>query len=261
MYTMGGFNACEEGLPKLRKKVAEKKMKKKMADADVCTAGLLQEYDDEEEMQAIVNFGRRKRAASSSDTPATVFKAKKGKSGKGWTDSLRLGNAERETSVDDACEEEARARVMQYIARFFYTNGIDLNVVRSESFKLMVEAVGSYGPNLKVPSYRELRDPLFQKELKETKEMLKGHMEEWSKFGCSIMVDAWTDKKNRSLINLMVNCSLGTMFVKSVDASAYMKTGDKLFLLLDTFVEEIGEKNVVQVITDNNSKYELAGKN
>ncbi|KAG5022664.1 hypothetical protein JHK85_019006 [Glycine max] len=49
--------------------------------------------------------------------------------------------------------------------------------------------------------------------------------------------------------------SLGTQFVRSVDASEYMKTGQKIFELLDSFVEEIGEKNVIQVVTDNGSNY------
>ncbi|RVX15930.1 hypothetical protein CK203_005819 [Vitis vinifera] len=41
---------------------------------------------------------------------------------------------------------------------------------------------------------------------------------------------------------------------------SFMKTGEKIFELLDKFVECIGEKNVVQVITDNGSNYVLAGK-
>ncbi|CAI8585540.1 unnamed protein product [Vicia faba] len=42
-----------------------------------------------------------------------------------------------------------------------------------------------------------------------------------------------------------------TMFVKSVDAFDYANTGEKLAELLDTFIEEIGEINVAQLITDN----------
>ncbi|XP_027350930.1 uncharacterized protein LOC113861986 isoform X1 [Abrus precatorius] len=124
----------------------------------------------------------------------------------------------------------------------------------------MVEAIGNYGPHLKPPSYHECRVPLLKKELEYIKEMLKSREEEREKCGCSIMSDAWTDKKNRTLINFLVNCPTGSMFVKSIDASAYMKTGEKLFELLDSFVEEIGEKNVVQVVTDNGSNYVLAGK-
>ena len=68
------------------------------------------------------------------------------------------------------------------------------------------------------------------------------------------MSNGWTDKKERSL----VNSSRGTMFMKSIDASSMVKTGEKLFELLDNWVEEVGEANVVQVITDNASNYVVA---
>nr|KYP54593.1 Uncharacterized protein yqxC [Cajanus cajan] len=45
------------------------------------------------------------------------------------------------------------------------------------------------------------------------------------------------------------------MFVKSVDASEYTKNGEKVFEFLNNFIEEIGEKNVIQVVTDNRSNY------
>eukprot|EP00253_Pinus_taeda_P022551 PITA_22551 len=50
------------------------------------------------------------------------------------------------------------------------------------------------------------------------------------------------------------------MFLKSVYASDKAKDGQLLFQLLDEVVEEVGVANVVQVITDNASKYVLAGK-
>ncbi|KAM0036331.1 putative HAT dimerization domain, ribonuclease H-like superfamily [Helianthus debilis subsp. tardiflorus] len=74
------------------------------------------------------------------------------------------------------------------------------------------------------------------------------------------MSDGWTDRKQRTLINFLVNGAKGTVFMDSVDASSYMKTGEKVFELLDKFVERIGEKNVVQIITDNGSNFKSAGK-
>ena len=47
--------------------------------------------------------------------------------------------------------------------------------------------------------------------------------------------------------------------MKSIDASSMVKTGEKLFELLGSWVEEVGEANVVQVITDNASNYVVAG--
>ena len=49
------------------------------------------------------------------------------------------------------------------------------------------------------------------------------------------------------------------MFIESVDASSLSKDANKMFELLDNFVERIGEANVVQVVTDSASANVLAG--
>ncbi|KAH1221630.1 hypothetical protein GmHk_12G034999 [Glycine max] len=74
------------------------------------------------------------------------------------------------------------------------------------------------------------------------------------------MSNAWTGRKQRSIINFLVNCPTGTMFYKSIDASNFVKTGEKIFELLDSIVEEIEEEKVVQVITDNESNYVLVAR-
>jgi hypothetical protein len=74
------------------------------------------------------------------------------------------------------------------------------------------------------------------------------------------MSGGWTDTKGRASINFLVNSPAGTMFAKSVDASAYMKTGQKVYEMLDSFVEEVAESNVMQLVADNGSNYVLAGK-
>lgn len=43
------------------------------------------------------------------------------------------------------------------------------------------------------------------------------------------MVDGWTDGKQRTLINFLVYCPKGVMFLKSVTASGIVKNGDALF--------------------------------
>ena len=93
-----------------------------------------------------------------------------------------------------------------------------------------------------------------------TNELLSDHKQDWKKYGCSIMSDGWTSRTNRTLINFLVNYPSRTMLVKSIDASSFMKTGEKTFELLDAFVEQIGEANVVQVVSNNGSNYVLAGK-
>ena len=74
------------------------------------------------------------------------------------------------------------------------------------------------------------------------------------------MSDGWSDGKNRTIINFLVPCPQGTMFLKSVDAFDRVKDANLLFELLDEVVMEVGVANVVQVVTDNASNYVLAGK-
>ncbi|RVW40354.1 hypothetical protein CK203_092457 [Vitis vinifera] len=52
----------------------------------------------------------------------------------------------------------------------------------------------------------------------------------------------------------------GTMVMQSIDASSMIKTGEKMFELLDKWVEQVGEENVIQVITDNHSSYVMTGR-
>ena len=89
---------------------------------------------------------------------------------------------------------------------------------------------------------------------------MKDHNVAWMKYGVSIMSDGWTNKRNQTLMNFLVNCPVGTMFMESIDDSSIRKTGENTFELLDKFEERIREKNVVQVIVDNGSNYVLTGK-
>ncbi|XP_019195923.1 PREDICTED: uncharacterized protein LOC109189760 [Ipomoea nil] len=74
------------------------------------------------------------------------------------------------------------------------------------------------------------------------------------------MLDGWTDKMNRHLINFFVNSSEGTFFLESIDASSESHDAKMLARLLETKIEEIGKENVVQVVTDNGANYKAAGR-
>lgn len=156
-----------------------------------------------------------------------------------------------QSTVNDACKKEMREHAYICIARWFYDAGIPLNACNYDSFGPMIEAIGQYGVGMKPPTYYELKVPLLKKELAAMHKLMKSHKEEWAKFGCTIIVDRWTDTRNRTLINLLVNSPKGTMFVESIDASSHVKSGKKMFELLDKFVEHIGEDNVVQVVSDS----------
>ncbi|XP_058005412.1 uncharacterized protein LOC110632845 [Hevea brasiliensis] len=145
------------------------------------------------------------------------------------------------------------------IARWMHDAAIPFNAVNYPSFQVMVE-FGQFGIGIKAPSFHEVRVPLLNEEVAEVKNSLNSYEEEWEKYGCSIMGNGWTDKKQRTLINFLVNSTKGTVFMESVNASEYSKTSDKMYELLNRFVERVGETNVVQVVTDNASNCVLTGK-
>lgn len=74
------------------------------------------------------------------------------------------------------------------------------------------------------------------------------------------MSNGWTDGKHMFITNFVINSPHGTVFLKSIDTSGIIKNSEKLFVLLDDFVKEIGKENVVQVVNDSASAYVGAGK-
>ena len=166
----------------------------------------------------------------------------------------------KQSTINEACKKELREKACRDIARWMYDAAIRFNAVNYPSFDVMIESIGQYGVGLKPPSFHEVGVPLLKKEIGDVTKLMKTYEEEWAKYGCSLMADGWTDKKQRTLINFLVNSPKGTFFIQSVDASSYAKTGKKMFELLDRFVERIWEANVIQVVTNNASSNVLAGK-
>ncbi|KAG5565101.1 hypothetical protein RHGRI_001107 [Rhododendron griersonianum] len=111
----------------------------------------------------------------------------------------------RQPNINDAIWKEKSHKVSQYLARWVYEAGIPFHAIDNDSFKRFVEAVGLFGPGYQPPSQYQLREPLLKEEVERTKTFLKKQEEEWALTGCSIMTDAWTDRKRRSIMNLCVN--------------------------------------------------------
>ncbi|RVW39067.1 hypothetical protein CK203_084128 [Vitis vinifera] len=116
-----------------------------------------------------------------------------------------------------------------------YSKGLPFNIVNDLYWFPMMGAVANFEPGFKPPSMHELRTWILKEEVND----LNG--------------------KSRCLINFLVNSLAGTWFMKSIDAFDTIKNGELMFKYLDEVVEEIGEDNVVQVITDNASNYVNAG--
>ncbi|XP_074329778.1 uncharacterized protein LOC141667260 [Apium graveolens] len=133
---------------------------------------------------------------------------------------------------NDAVKKELRARACTTFARWMYDAGIPFNAVNYNSFDTAIEAIGQYGSGMKPPTYHEVRVPLLKKEVDTARKIMAEHKNECEANGCSIMSDGWTNKNQRTLINILVNCPKGSFFIESIDASSYSKTGQKVYELV-----------------------------
>ena len=102
--------------------------------------------------------------------------------------------------------------------------------MKYDSLGPALDAVALHGVGMKPPTYHEARGPMLKLEKEHTKAIMIENEMEKKTYGCSLMADGWRDRRGRSLINFLVNTPRGSMFIESVDASAYSHTG--LFFVL-----------------------------
>jgi hypothetical protein len=136
-------------------------------------------------------------------------------------------------TLDDHWKKQYREIVYEYIARWWYHADIPFNAARSPYYQPMWDSIIACGRGFKGPSMHDLRGSLLQKEVESIEEYLTDFKVSWAKTGCTIMSDGWSDGKNRTIINFLVSCPQGTMFLRSVDASDRVKDANMLFELLD----------------------------
>ena len=70
----------------------------------------------------------------------------------------------------------------------------------------------------------------------------------------------WAGPTKLSIINFMVYSKGSIIFLKSVDASDKIKDNKYIYGLLKDVIKEVGEANVVQIVTDNGSAFVKVGK-
>ncbi|XP_059294894.1 uncharacterized protein LOC132047946 [Lycium ferocissimum] len=154
----------------------------------------------------------------------------------------------RQATLNSKWKKEERKLVCQQIGRFFFSSGIPFNVANDPYYLPMFDGVANFGPGFQPPTMHELRTWILKEEVANINRMLEEHKNSWKQYGCSIMSDSWSDGKSRCFINFLVSSPAGTFFLRSIDASDSIKTGEMLASHLNKIVDEVGEENVVQMI-------------
>ncbi|XP_026403861.1 uncharacterized protein LOC113299129 isoform X2 [Papaver somniferum] len=151
---------------------------------------------------------------------------------------------------EEEAEDDSSTQIQRCIGRFFFENSIDFNAANSASFKKMIHALGGRGSTTyKVPNCDDLKGCILEEELKAMREHVLEVVCSWRSTGCSILLDGWTDEKGRYMINFVIDCPRGPIYMKSVHFSDSVADVDAMVSLLSGVIEHIGVQNVVQIVT------------
>ncbi|XP_052181388.1 uncharacterized protein LOC127794391 [Diospyros lotus] len=250
-HISGNVSACPKASPDDRAKCKnaieearnKKKNKKKEEDLMRSTVNISEkgEGNGDDELQEL----------GSNNPPRTLGPMDKFASSISPEAGSSVKMTQRQQNINEALFKERTQTVREYCARWVYEHAIPFNAIDNDSFKLFVEVVGQFGPGFNPPSQYQLRETLLKGKVDRMKGLLKKHEEEWARNGCSIMTDAWSDRKRRSIMNLCVNSNAGTAFLSSKESSEEAHTSELIFEYVDKCIEQVGPQNVVQVVTDN----------
>ncbi|KAH0851685.1 hypothetical protein HID58_094545 [Brassica napus] len=148
------------------------------------------------------------------------------------------------------------------IGRFLFDIGADFDAVNSVNFQPLVDAIVSGGFGVSLPANEDIKSWILKSCVEEVKKDIDECRPLWKRTGCSVLV-----QESNKVLNFLVHCPEKVVFLRSFDASEILTSDaadddddDKLCEVLKEVVEEIGDTNVVQVITKCEDHYVSAGK-
>nr|KYP40472.1 hypothetical protein KK1_038197 [Cajanus cajan] len=130
---------------------------------------------------------------------------------------------------------ENRDNLKALIARMFYSSELPFNLARNPYY---------------VNSYPFVANHMLN-EKTQVERLLKPIKSTWNAKGVSIVSNGWKNIQRRHLINFMAISEGGPIFLKAINVSDEIKNKHYMANKMIEVIKEVGEQNVVQIITDN----------
>ena len=158
----------------------------------------------------------------------------------------------RQQDLDEVYQLNKRKELDEKWASFFYDANVPFNVGRHPTFVEAVNATALAGFNYKPRLYNALRTTLIEsKKMEVEAEVKKATSFSIETYGVSLCSDGWDNVVHRPLMNIMLSCPAGDIFLGSVDTSGNKKTKEYIAGELKKFIEQIGPMKVSKICTDN----------
>ncbi|XP_062217774.1 uncharacterized protein LOC133917997 [Phragmites australis] len=174
--------------------------------------------------------------------------------------STQSKRRKKQIGIEESFHNELHQMADALIVRMFYTSGLPFNLARNPNYLAAFTFLANNDLGGYVPSgHNKLMKTLLQLEKDNVERLLEPIKTTWPTKGVTIAFDGWSDAQRRSLINFIAIAGSGLMFLRAINTSGDVKNKEYIVEKLITVIEEVGAKNVVQVITDNASNCEAAG--
>lgn len=162
--------------------------------------------------------------------------------------------------IDTMLKKDKKGKIGRAIAKFFHFNHIPPHTASTPYYRSMIAAIQKEGPGVEPPTSYEIAGKYLDAEVDDIHTWVKNFKQQWEIYGVTLMCDGWTGPTKMSIINFLIYCNGKVVFHKSVDATGQFEDADYIYALLEQVLREVGEKYVVQVISDNGANFKRAGK-
>jgi hypothetical protein len=117
-----------------------------------------------------------------------------------------------------------------------------------------VKATSTAGFDYTPLKYHAMRTKHIKLKVKQVKaEIEKATKQSIALYGATICSDSWDNVIHWPLMNVMLVCPTGNVFIGSVDTTNHKKTKEYIAGELRTYIEAVGPRNVTQIRSDNAS--------
>ena len=198
-------------------------------------------------MTSGVNGGRAEEGANISEGNETLQTS----NSLAASNSTRSGSLRQQRMVD-AFNIAKKKELDEKWASFFYEANVPFNVARHLAFIEAVRATSLVRFEYSPPSYHRFRTNLIElKRLQIEKQIEEKVGFAVKHYGVTICSDGWDDVNWRPLMNVMMSCLAGDVFLGSIDTTLQKKTMRYIADQMKVYIEKVGSKYVTQVCTDN----------
>lgn len=140
--------------------------------------------------------------------------------------------------------------VDEILARFFFADGLNANIINSTYFHEMIKAVAVFGPSYEPPSEQELSGTFLSKEKERIEKSVALVRESWPHTGCTILCVGRLDGMRGSFqVNIFVSSPRGLWFLKAMSVDNVDASCNSVASILSKTIMEVGPTNVIQIIS------------